>query len=64
MSQRALTEGTIAFKLGMPRSSNPHHPASEDWMCWRDGYDQARAVAERPASIEEWMKVAGSIKVA
>ena len=64
MSQRALTEGTVAFRLGLARSANPHDPASEEWMCWRDGYDQARAIAERPTSISELMAAASMAKVA
>ena len=50
MGETAMAEGVRAFKDGRPRSGNPHDPSSEDWMCWRDGYEQARAVAARTGS--------------
>jgi hypothetical protein len=47
MSEQALSEGTKAYLQGLPRTANPFDPSTEDWMCWRDGFDQARAVSER-----------------
>lgn len=47
MSEQALSEGVDAFKRGLARTANPFDPSGEDWMCWRDGFDQAKAVSER-----------------
>lgn len=51
MSEKALAEGVAAYAAGMARSANPHDADSGDWMSWRDGYEQARAVAERPPTL-------------
>ncbi|KAB0676281.1 hypothetical protein [Aureimonas leprariae] len=45
MSETALAEGVAAFRRGASRTSNPFDASSEDWMCWRDGWDQANALA-------------------
>lgn len=47
MGRKATTEGAMAFEDGRPRSGNPYDPSSEAWMCWRDGYEQARAASAR-----------------
>jgi hypothetical protein len=47
MDEAATMEGAKAFRDGHPRSGNPYDPSSEAWMCWRDGYEQARAAAAR-----------------
>lgn len=50
MSEKASAEGVAAFQGGLPRTSNPNDASTEDWLCWRDGYEQARATAQRLVS--------------
>ncbi|KAB0681490.1 hypothetical protein [Aureimonas leprariae] len=61
MSEQALSEGAKAFKSGVHRTANPFDPSSEDWMCWRDGFDQAKAVAERVAGTVPAMPAVAAI---
>ncbi|GGE17278.1 hypothetical protein GCM10011390_40470 [Aureimonas endophytica] len=53
MSHKALAEGAAAFARGEARTANPHDADSEDWLCWRDGFEQARAFAERGTARPE-----------
>lgn len=49
MSNSSMIEGSNAFGRGEPRTANPYNADSEDWMCWRDGWEQAKAVADHVA---------------
>ena len=46
MSLNALSEGARAFAEGGTRAANPFDPDSEDWLCWRDGFEQAKVFSE------------------
>lgn len=49
MDDKALADGIAAFRQGLARTTNPFDASSENWMCWRDGWEQAKAVAEHIA---------------
>jgi hypothetical protein len=49
MTETALAAGIAAFRQGLMRTSNPCDPSSDEWMCWRDGWEQAKAVADHIA---------------
>jgi hypothetical protein len=50
MTKQALEDGISAFRSGTLRTANPHDPSSEAWMCWRDGWEQAKVVTEHEAA--------------
>lgn len=36
-------EGWNAYEIGLPRSRNPYHPASEEYQSWNNGWDSAES---------------------
>lgn len=49
----ALERGAGAFMAGQPRTRNPYDPSSEEWMCWRDGWEQAKAAFPKRAESND-----------
>lgn len=49
MDDQALAAGIAAFRDGAARTTNPFDASSEEWTCWRDGWEQAKAVADHIA---------------
>ena len=44
MGDAAFKEGVVAFARDVPRSENPYGAGQREWLNWRDGWEQAKAL--------------------
>lgn len=51
MTETAMAAGSDAFEQRYKRDANPSDASTKDWMCWRDGWEQVKAVADRPEAM-------------